>query len=163
MKKIILSSAALLFSTSLFAAHGDIYGGVGLGVEAMPKGIDNGFGLAVKAGVDLGRALPHFGMEAELSTSLVAPQYRNDVEINVFTAGLYATYTIAIPSTTVSLRPKFGAILPNLGDEIHSRDIALSMGMAALLKINSHLDAYVEYVNASEMMNNYMLGMQVRF
>ena len=169
MKKsaVILTAAALLSST-LFAQEqsgsaNSAYVAAGIGLEAMPKNVDNGFGLSLKGGVELNQVLKNFGVEAELTTSLVAPEYSGGNKIDVFTLGVYTTYTIAIPNSPVSVRPKFGFILPNLADEINSRDVALSTGIAALLKVNEQIDGYIEYVNTSEMMNNYMVGVQVNF
>jgi len=165
MKKVLFSAAALLLSSSLFAQQGNhgVYMGVGLGLEAMPKHVDNGLGLAVKGGIHLDEVLPHLGAEMELTTSLVAPEYKGGVDINVFTLGFYATYTIALPNTPIAIRPKFGFILPNLSDEINSRDFALSTGIAGVYTINRVFDAYVEYVNTSEAMNNYMVGFNINF
>lgn len=165
-KTAVILTAAVLSSTMLCAQeqpNSGVYIGAGIGLEAMPKDVDNGMGLSVKGGVALDQLLKNMGVEAELTTSLVAPEYDNGKNIDVFTLGVYATYTIAIPNSPVSVRPKFGVILPNLADEINSRDVALSTGVAGLLKINKQLDAYVEYVNTSEMMNNYMIGVAVNF
>jgi hypothetical protein len=165
MKKSAVILTAALLSSALFAQEqrNGVYLGAGLGLEAMPKHVDNGLGLSVKGGVALDQLLSHLGAEAELTTSLVAPEYSSDKNIDVFTLGVYATYTIDIPNSPVAVRPKFGVILPNLADEINSRDVALSTGVAGLLKLNDQLDAYVEYVNTSEMMNNYMVGVEVNF
>ncbi|MEJ2500667.1 MAG: outer membrane beta-barrel protein [Campylobacterales bacterium] len=165
MKKIASVATALLLSSSLFAQQqgsNGIYVGVGLGLEAMPKHVDNGMGLALKGGVELDQLLKNFGLEAELSTSLIAPEV-NDNNIDVLTLGLYTTYTIAIPNSPVSVRPKFGVILPNLSDDLNSRDVALSTGVAGLFNLNEQIDIYAEYVNTSESMNNYMVGVEINF
>jgi len=164
-KTAVILTAALLSSTALFAQEqtNGLYVGAGIGLEAMPEHVDNGFGLSVKGGVALDQVLKNFGVEAELTTSLVAPEYNSGKNIDVLTLGAYATYTIVIPNAPVSVRPKFGVILPNLADEINSRDVALSTGVAGLLKVSDQLNAYIEYVNTSEMMNNYMIGVEVNF
>jgi hypothetical protein len=54
-------------------------------------------------------------------------------------------------------------IFPNLADDINSRDIAISGGLAGMYALNKQLDLYVEYVNTSEAMNNYMIGLTVNF
>ena len=167
MKKIAVTAAALLLSSSLFAEQAQqksgVYVAAGLGLEAMPKHVDNGMGLSLKGGVALDQLLKNMGLEAELTTSLVAPEYQGGAKIDVFTLGVYATYTIDIPNSPVAVRPKFGVILPNLADDINSRDVALSTGVAALLKFSNQFSGYVEYVNTSEMMNNYMVGLEVSF
>jgi hypothetical protein len=165
MKKIAVILAAMLLSSPLLAQeqHSDYYASAGIGVEAMPEDYDGGIGLSVKGGMKLDQVLPHFGAEAELTTSLVSPQNPAGNDINVFTLGAYATYTIVIPNSSVSVRPKFGLIFPNLSDDINSRDIAVSSGLAGLFKLNKQMDLYVEYVNASEYMNNYMVGLEVGF
>lgn len=166
MKKTASIAAAFLLSSSLFAQQqgsNGIYVGAGLGLEAMPKHVDNGMGLALKGGVELDQVLKNFGLEAELSTSLIAPEV-NDHNIDVLTLGAYATYTIHMPNSAFAVRPKFGFILPNLGDDdLNSRDIAVSSGLAALYSLNSQIDLYAEYVNTSEAMNNYVVGVEINF
>ena len=163
MKKIGIFLSSLMLSSSLFAQGNGVYMGVGFGIEAMPKEFDDGVGLALKAGVGLDQVLPHLGVEAELSTSLASPETPGGQKIDILTIGAYATYTIAIPGSPFSVRPKFGVILPNLSDDLHSRDVAISGGIAGVLEFNRQLDLYLEYVNTSETMNNYMLGLQVNF
>ncbi|UFS61693.1 porin family protein [Sulfurimonas sp. HSL-3221] len=168
MKKIGSIAAALLLTSSLYAQQqgsNGFYVGAGIGLEAMPKHVDDGVGLAIKGGVELDNVLKNLGVEAELSTSLVAPEISNsNNKIDVTTLGVYATYTIDIPGSAFKVRPKFGLILPNLGDELHSRgDLAISGGIAGMYELNNQLDLYVEYVNTSEAMNNYMIGLAVNF
>jgi len=163
MKKTILTLAVLTSSLMAQETMQGLYFGAGVGFEAMPKDFDNGMGLSVKGGTALNQVLEYLGAEAELTTSVIPPQYPGGKDINVFTMGAYATYTIVIPDSPISVRPKFGVILPNLGDDINSRDIALSTGIAGVMKVNKQLNAYVEYVNASEWMNNYMVGIEVGF
>ena len=163
MKKIGIFMSSLMLSSSLLAQGNGVYMGVGLGIEAMPKAYDDGVGLALKGGVGLDRLLPHLGVEAELSSSLASPETPGGEKIDIVTGGLYATYTIAIPGSPFSVRPKFGLILPNLSDDIHSRDVAISGGIAGVLEFSRQLDLYLEYVNTSETMNNYVLGLQVNF
>lgn len=161
MKK--LSLLALVLSSALWAQSSQgLHIGAGVGLEAMPKGFDNGAGLSLRGGTELNQLLEYLGAEAELTTSLISPKAGGQ-KINVFTMALYTNYTIVFPESPVSVRPKFGVILPNLGDDIHSRDIALSTGVAALLKVNEQMSAFVEYTNASERMNNYMVGVEVGF
>jgi len=161
MKK--LSILALALSSALWAQSAQgLHIGAGVGLEAMPKGFDNGAGLSLRGGAELNQLLEYLGAEAELTTSLIAPKVGGK-KLNVFTMALYTNYTIAIPGSSVSVRPKFGVILPNLGDDIHSRGIALSTGIAALLKVNEQMSTFVEYTNASEWMNNYMIGVEIAF
>lgn len=165
MKKIISVAAALLLSSSLYAQQQGINGfyvGGGIGIEAMPKDVDNGVGLAVKGGLELDSVLKNLGVEAELSTSLISPEI-NNYKIDITTLGVYGTYTIRVPRSAFKIRPKFGVIFPNLADDINSRDIAISGGLAGMYTLNSQLDLYVEYVNTSEAMNNYMIGLALNF
>jgi len=103
MKKIAVTAAALLLTSSLYAEQtqqiSGVYVGAGLGLEAMPKHVDNGMGLSLKGGVALDQLLKNMGVEAELTTSLVAPEYQGGENIDVFTLGVYATYTIDIPNS----------------------------------------------------------------
>lgn len=164
MKKIAMFLTAALLSSTLMAQEqtNGLYVGAGIGLEGMPKDYNDGMGLAVKGGIALDQLLKDLGAEAELTTSLIAPSYKGK-DINVFTLGLYATYTIEIPNAPFSFRPKFGLILPNLADETNSRDIAISSGLAGLYSPNGQIDIYVEYVNVSESVNNYMAGILLNF
>ncbi len=164
MKKVISVAAALLLSSSLYAQQGSsgFYVGAGIGVEAMPKEFDNGVGLAIKGGLNLDSVLKNLGLEAELTTSLSSPEIAN-FSIDITTLGIYGTYTIDLPNSAFKLRPKFGVILPNLADDINTRDLAISGGLAGMYELNSQLDLFVEYVNTSEAMNNYMFGVVVNF
>jgi len=165
MKKFVSVAAALLLSSSLFANQNGpagVYVGAGLGLEAMPKYFDNGLGLSIKGGASLDSVLNNFGVEAELTTSLIAPDIHG-VDYSVTTLGFYGTYTIHLPNSAFALRPKFGFILPNLNDEINSRDLAVSGGLAGLYTLNRQVDIYVEYVNASEMLSNYTIGVNFNF
>ena len=167
MKKIALTAATLALASSLYAQapqeENSFYVAAGLGLEAMPKDYDNGLGLSVKGGAILNELMHNFGVEAELTTSLISPEQPHGNDINVFTLGAYATYTIDIPNSAFAVRPKLGLIFPNLSDEINSYDIAVSSGVAALMKINKQMKAYIEYENESEAMNNYMIGLEMSF
>ncbi|MBD3799947.1 MAG: outer membrane beta-barrel protein [Campylobacterales bacterium] len=167
MKKIVSIAAAVLLTSSVYAQqHGSngFYVGAGIGLEAMPKHVDDGVGLAIKGGLELDNVLNNLGVEAELSTSLISPEISNNNKIDVTTFGVYATYMIDIPGSAFKVRPKFGLILPNLADELHSRgDVTISGGIAGMYELNNQLDLYVEYVNTSEAMNNYMIGLAVNF
>jgi hypothetical protein len=165
MKKILSVAAALLLSSSLYAQQqgsNGFYLGGGIGLEAMPKDFDNGIGLTVKGGTTLDHVLRNLGVEAELSTSLVSPEI-NNYKIDITTLGVYGTYTIHLPASAFKIRPKFGVIFPNLADDINSRDLAISGGLAGMYEMNRHLDLYFEYVNTSEMMNSYTFGLTVDF
>jgi hypothetical protein len=168
MKKIVSIAAAVLLTSSAYAQQqgsNGFYVGAGIGLEAMPKHVDDGVGLAIKGGLELDNVLNNLGVEAELSTSLISPEISNsNNKIDVTTFGVYATYTIDIPGSAFKVRPKFGLILPNLADELHSRgDVTISGGIAGMYELNNQLDLYVEYVNTSEAMNNYMIGLAVNF
>jgi hypothetical protein len=165
MKKIAVILLGLVMSSALFAqeAQNNFYAAAGVGIEAMPKKYDNGLGLSLKGGAILNEVMPNFGLEGELTTSLVSPKSPGGGDINIFTLGAYATYTIQIPNSAFSLRPKFGFILPNLSDNIDSYDFRVSSGLAALMKINNQIHVYIEYENESEAMNNYLVGLEMHF
>lgn len=164
MKKFVFSVlVAGLLSVGAFAQEkSGLYVGAGLGLEAVVKDADNGFGLALKGGIKLDQLLKNLGAEVELGKSLSDPKI-GPANIDVLTLAGYVTYDIKFGNSPISARPKFGVVLPNLGDEIHSRDFALSTGIAGVLKINNDLNAYLDYTNVSEFMNTYTVGVEFSF
>lgn len=164
-RSLKMMGASLILATSMFAQQqSGLYVGAGLGVEAAPKDFDSGLGLALKGGIHLDQVLANLGAEVELNKSLSDPSF-GPVKIDVLTLAGYMTYTIKFPNSPLSVRPKFGVILPNLGDSksVNSRDFGLSTGIAGVLQINKNLNAYLDYTNMGEVINNYSVGVEFNF
>lgn len=171
MKKMVALLSAFIVSTTLLVAKDDmglsgVYGGVGLAIQAVPDGWDeHGIGLVLKGGMALPRLLDDLGAEVELTTSISDPQYVNGADVSILTLAGYMTYTIEIPGTQFAVRPRAGIILPNLGDSdsVNSRSLGLTTGIAGLITLNEQLDAYVDYTNLGENINNYTVGIELKF
>ena len=170
MKKTVTLLSSLLLASALYGVEkksefSNVYVGAGLSVEAVPKGADShGTGLVLKAGTQLPQLLKHLGAEVELTTSLIDPEWGNK-DINVITLAGYMTYDIRFPSSPVFVRPRAGFILPNLGnsDSVNSRDFGISTGLACLIELNEQMNAYVDYTNLGENINNYTAGVELKF
>ena len=171
MKKIVAALSALLLASTLFAAEdkselSGVYVGVGLAVQAVPdKWDENGIGLVVKGGVALPQVLENLGAEVEMTTSLSDPEDRNGHDVSILTLAGYMTYDIHIPDSSFFIRPRAGFILPNLGDSksVNSRNFGLSTGIAGVIALNKQLNAYVDYTNLGENINNYTVGLELKF
>ena len=166
MKKFILVlSITLAIVSSAYAQNKqDVYVGGALGVMAVPDGADAGIGLALKAGFGLEGVLQHLAAEVEIQKSIMNPEY-GGVDVDILTLAGYAVYNIAIPSSQITLKPKFGVILPNLGDDesVNSRNYGFSSGLDVVLKISNEMNGYIGYTNLGENINTYNVGVEFHF
>jgi len=163
--KIVIFMALLVLTVEGYAQKiKRSYIGSGVGVLATPKGTDAGVGIAIKGGLYLDQILDNLGAEMELNFSVKNPEV-NASKIAIITFGTYLTYDIKFKNSPISVRPKFGFVLPNLGDSnsVNSRNFALSSGIAAVLKIDDDLNVYIDYTNLGESVNNYSAGVEFRF
>jgi len=158
---LILSSASAAADTT--KQDQDLYGGAGLGVMATDDNGEAGIGLSLRAGVGLDHVLNGLGIQVELNKSLSDPENRNDRDIDVMTIATYATFDIHIPKSKMTLRPKIGAILPNLKDDIDSRNLILSSGFGITYAIENNVLLYADYVVLGEAISNYSVGVEIKF
>ena len=168
MKKILITLAVLasiVCAEDSVADDQGLYAGAGIGIMATDDDGDAGIGLSLRAGVKLDNALKGFGLQVELNKSLVDPERgrHNNNDIDVMTLATYATFDIAIPDSKVTLRPKIGAILPNLNDDIDSRDLILSSGFGLTYQIEKSVRLYADYTVLGEKISNYAAGVEVTF
>ena len=166
---------------SLMASEGlEFYAGGGLAIEAVPNqdGLSMGTALVLRGGMNLNQVLEGFAVEAELSKSVIHPEYSfvgsGSKKINVLTMAGYAVYRIKIMDN-LYVKPRFGLILPNLGDNnkdvygggdngwVNSRDITFSSGIGAGYTVMEHLDVYVDYTVMGESVTNYGAGVEWHF
>lgn len=168
MKKLTtaLLTAGLL-SSGAAAAEVGFYAGGGLAFEAVPDYDDlkMGLGVVLRGGMTLDSVLEHFAIEGEVTKSIVDPKYDypgSDVKFNVNTLAAYAVYRIPV-ADKFYVKPRFGIIIPNLGDEINSRDVTFSSGIGAGYTVMQHLDVYVDYTVLGEFITNYGAGVEYHF
>jgi hypothetical protein len=165
-KKILAFAAAVALATGANAAQGTenvgAYAGLGLGIEVPPKDWDAGVGLVFKGGYHLDSVLKNLAVEAELGAAIVEPEFRNN-ELDVVTLGAYLAYNIHLPNSPIVVRPRFGFVLPNLGDDTHSYDISVSSGVAGVVEVNDLMDLFVDYTLVSETISNFSAGVEFKF
>ncbi|WP_345977227.1 porin family protein [Sulfurimonas sp. HSL3-7] len=168
MKKLTtaLLTAGLLSSAAVAAEVG-FYAGGGLAFEAVPdyKDLKMGLGVVVRGGMTLDSVLEHFAIEGEVTKSIVDPKYDlpgKDVKFNVNTLAAYAVYRIPV-ADKFYVKPRFGIIIPNLGDDINSRDVTFSSGIGGGYTVMPHLDVYVDYTVLGEFVTNYGAGVEYHF
>ncbi len=165
-KKIWILLTTLMMTTAVNAETSDFYIGGGLGYEAVPdiSGIDGGAALILRGGMKFDQLLQNFSAEVEITKSVLDPEYGNDKQ-NVLTLATYAAYTINVNDSGFYVRPRFGIILPNLGDSesVHTRDIGFSSGVNGLYKFNDNWGAYVDFTYQGEFINLYSAGVEYNF
>jgi hypothetical protein len=172
LTKALLATAVL--SSGVMATEVGFYAGGGLALEAVPKGGDYypgwnmGTGLVLRGGLTLDSVLQNFAVEAELTKSIFDPKVNfkdgsGRDKVNVATLAVYAVYRIPVVDK-LYVKPRFGLILPNLGDDIvNSRDVTFSSGIGAGYTVMDHLDVYIDYTVLGESITNYGAGVEWHF
>jgi len=165
MKKTLLALtlvACVMHAESTTTDQG-LYAGVGLGIMATDDKGDAGIGVSLKAGLSLEDTLKGLGLQVELNKSLSDPENRNNNDIDVLTMAVYTTFDIEIPNSKVTLRPRIGMILPNMKDDIDSRDVILSSGFGMMYALEDNLRLYADYTVLGESISNYSAGLEIKF
>ena len=165
MKKFLLTLAVLASMTYAEDTVSDqgLYAGAGIGIMATDDNGDAGLGLSLRAGVELDDVLEGLGIQAELNKSFSDPENGAGRDIDVMTLATYATFDIDIPSSNVTLRPKIGVILPNMKDDIDSRDVILSSGFGMTYEIEDNVRLYADYTVLGQAISNYSAGIEFQF
>ena len=166
LAKTLLATA--MIANTVMAAEVGFYGGGGLAFEAVPK-YDNlkmGLGVVLRGGMTLDFVLENFGVEAEITKSVIDPKFDygfGSEKLNVTTLATYAVYRIPI-TDKIYVKPRFGIIFPNLGDDfVNSRDVTFSSGIGGGFTVMNHLDVYVDYTVIGEGITNYAAGVEYHF
>ena len=166
MKKLTKALlATVLITNAVVAAEVGFYAGGGIAFEAVPKHHDFGMGIVLRGGMTLDSVLDNFAVEAEFTKSLLDPKYDygfGNEKINVTTLATYAVYRIPI-TDKIYVKPRFGLIFPNLGDDTNSRDVTFSSGIGGGFTVMEHLDVYVDYTVIGEGITNYAAGVEYHF
>lgn len=166
MKKVLLTLlvlASISYAQEMDTVDQGLYAGAGLGILATDKDGSAGIGLSLRAGVALDNTLKGLGLQLELNKSLSDPENANSKDIDVMTMAAYTTFDIIIPNSKVTLRPKIGVILPNMKDDIDSRDVILSPGFGATYAIQDNMRLYADYTVLGESISNYSVGLEIKF
>jgi len=166
MKKIILSLTlltALIQAEETTLNDQGLYLGAGLGILAADDNGKSGIGMSLRGGVSLDNVLKGLGAQIELNKSLSDPEYVTGYDIDVLTMAAYATFDIEIPNSQVTLRPKIGAIFPNMKDDIDSRDLILSSGFGMTYDLENNMRLYADYTVLGQEISNYSAGLEIKF
>jgi len=159
---VMLMLSAVSYAKDVAADQG-LYVGAGLGIMATNKNADAGLGLSLRGGFELDNVLKGLGIQVELNKSLSDPEASNGKDVDVMTLATYAAFDIPIPNSKVTLRPRIGVILPNLQDDIDSRDFILSSGFAVTYTVQNNLRLYADYTVLGEGISNYSAGVEIKF
>ena len=166
----------LLTATALcatMASAGGFYAGGGLAYESIPDykvGGDTagGIGIVLRGGMDLPNVKKNFGVEAEITKSIIDPKVAGNSG-SVLTMAGYAVYTINITKQLYA-KPRFGMIFPNLGgtyysdaDVVNSRDIGFTSGIGGGFRLNRHMNIYFDYTILGEGITNWGSGVEYHF
>jgi len=166
MKKALLTVgllSTLVFAQQVSSSTQSAYVGAGAGILAGSKDVDAGLGLSVRGGISLPSTIKGMGVQVELNKSVIDPKFKSFAKYDVTTLAAYTTYDIAINDSGFSLRPKIGVILPNLGDDIDSRDLILSSGFGATYKVQNNMHLYADYTVLGSAISNYSAGVEFSF
>jgi opacity protein-like surface antigen len=166
MKKLLLTLAILTsmsYAQETDTVNQGLYVGAGLGILATDDKGSAGIGLSLKAGVSLDETLKGFGLQLELNKSISDPENANHKDIDLMTMAAYTTFDITIPNSKVALRPRIGVILPNLKDDIDSRDVILSSGFGMTYALQDNMRLYADYTVLGESISNYSAGLEIKF
>lgn len=165
MKKTLLALTLLacLVNAESTTTDQGLYVGTGLGILATDDNGDAGLGLSLKAGLSLEDTLKGLGLQVELNKSLSDPENGGGRDIDVLTLAAYTTFDIEIPNSKVTLRPRIGVILPNMKDDIDSRDLILSPGFGMTYALQDNMRLYADYTVLGESISNYSAGLEIKF
>ena len=158
----VLASATLV--TTMAMADVSFYAGGGFAYEAVPDthGTSAGMGVVLRGGINLDNVLKNFAAEAEMTRSVIDPEFGN-VDQDILTMAAYAVYSIDI-GEKFYVKPRFGLIFPNLGDNVvNSRNVTFSSGIGGGYRIIDSMNMYVDYTILGEGITNYGAGIEYHF
>jgi hypothetical protein len=164
----ILAGAALLLAAVAGPAHAaenPVYMGAGLGVQSVTNA-DDGITALFRVGAQLDEVTPGFGVEGEITHSLIDPEIGpNDREVTITTLGGYGVYTVPFPNRRVSLRARLGLLWEEFDPEGRGSDdeLEISWGLGGEYRISSTLSAFVDYTRIEADVDHLAGGVQVHF
>lgn len=147
------------------AAQDPVYMGGGAAVQSV-TGHEDGIAAVFRMGAQLQGARSGFGVEGELTRSLIDPEQEgNGRDATITTFGGYATYPVPLPNQRVSLRSRLGVLWEEYdpggpGDDI---DMELSWGIGGEYRISGELSAFVDYPRIESDVGNLAGGVLVSF
>jgi len=109
MKKV-LSKVGLLTLLTVGSMAGDMYGSIGTALTT-ESGYDSGVSAVATAGMKLDKIMPDFGVEVELSKTLVDTSnsyYNGSEDHSILNVGAYAVYYVKVPNSSFVIKPRLG-------------------------------------------------------
>ncbi|SCY03874.1 porin family protein [Thiohalorhabdus denitrificans] len=165
-RKLVLGAmvAGLTAAAPAVGAENPVYFGGGVGIQSA-TGHDDGLGIAAKAGAQLDGVTPGFGVEGELTTSLMDPEGANGVDTSFTTLGGYATYMVPLPNRRVSLKARLGLAWVDADPEVggSDSDVWVSWGLGGQYRISSQLSAFLEHTRYDSDFDQLTGGVLVHF
>ncbi len=186
MNKLNIALAGAIAAAGLAItapASADQYVSAQLGVSQIgsystPYGsysFDNGLALIGTYGHDIPAVNKYFGIEGEISKSIVDPKandwWGDTVKYDYWTAGAYAVFTIPV-TDKVSVRARGGLVynhwqindcVPGVCYTYSSNDINPSIGGGAIFKLNPNVNLMAEVTAFSITDNNFHISAGAQF
>lgn len=156
--------AAAGFTTPV-AAQNPVYMGGGAAVQSV-TGHDDGIAAVFRMGAQLQGVRSGFGVEGELTRSLIDPEQEgNGRDVTITTFGGYATYTVPLPNQRISLRSRLGLLWEEFDPEGRGddTDMQISWGVGGEYRISGDLSAFVDYTRIESDVGHLAGGVLVSF
>lgn len=146
------------------AAENPVYIGAGAAVQTIHQG-DDGIAGLFRFGAKMDEALPGFGVEGEITRSLVDPETGGGNGITYTTFGGYAVYSAPLPDRRVSLRGRLGLVWVDADPERGSSDsdMEISWGFGAEYRVSSEVSVFADYTRMAPSLGHLNLGVQANF
>ena len=164
MKKV-LSKVGLLTLLTVGSMAGDMYGSIGTAFTSV-SGYDSGVSAVATAGMKLDKIMPNFGVEVELSKTLVDPSmsfFGGSLDTSILNVGTYAVYYVEVPNSSLVIKPRLGLNYQNwtgsysddgyIGNfDVAASDTALSYGVGVTYPLGN-LNIYADYTDEGDSTN----------
>lgn len=157
--------AGMLATAPAAAAQNPMYMGGGIAIQSVTNA-DDGVAGVFRVGAKLDEMTGGFGVEGEITHSLIDPQVGpNDRDLTITTLGGYGVYTVPLPNQRVSLRGRLGLVWEELDPEGGGSDteMELSWGLGGEYRHSSTLSSFVEYTRIESDVSHLSAGVQVHF
>ncbi len=162
--KMATFAAAVAAAVPAGAAENPVYLGAGAAVQSVTGG-DDGLAAVVKGGALLDQLAPGFGVEGELTRSLIDPEVGRGRDVTFTTLGGYLVYTVPFPGRRASLRSRLGLVWEEIDPEggEDEDELEISWGIGGEYRITHELSAFVEHTRIESDLDQLSGGVLVRF
>ena len=161
----LVALAAAGLSAPAAAVQNPLYMGGGLAIQSVTNH-DDGLAGVFRFGAQLDEVTPGFGVEGEVTRSLIDPESgRFGRDVTITTLGGYATYSLPFPNRRVSLKARLGMLWEEFDPEGPGDDTELevSWGLGGEFRISNGLSAFLDYTRIEADVDHLTGGVQVHF